>query len=435
MFTDVPHQNVCKGEDFVIGEHPCFGERDFSQDQEEAASPQTEVEELECLRMKEELGEAEPPQTEDQLCTSPGKEQLVLKTDTETSLLLQYASTGEDKLEVIPEDINQCKGDIAHQTSLLDINSGSKLKLHTTALSQLHACKEEEVDHHICNEERNFSLDLQETKRSELELETDTFVEIPSSDESHQGEPSGPRSMIDQLLSGDECSYQGQSQLEHSGSARNVQNLSLSDGTPTCVAVHEGVKPYSYDSCGKSLSKMALVSYHESMYTVENPYYCNVCGKNFSRRHNLTRHMRTHTGEKPYNCEICGEGFSNSWSLTVHTRTHTGEKPYTCEVCGKGFNQSSSLSDHRRTHTGEKPYSCKLCGKCFGFSSNLLCHMRTHTGEKPYCCKTCGKSFSQSNSLVCHMRTHTGEKPYSCKVCGRCFTLNSQLYSHMRIHK
>ena len=221
--------------------------------------------------------------------------------------------------------------------------------------------------------------------------------------------------------------------------------LMVLERTDTCV------KPFTCDTCGKSLVKSAgvlnvLERTHTSMkpytcnicrniQTVVKPYTCDTCGKSFARRGALVAHDRTHTGVKPFTCDTCWKTFATCGSLTVHERRHTGVKPFSCETCGKSFNYSGHLKVHERIHTGVKLFTCVTCGKSFARRSALTRHERRHTGVKPFTCETCGTSFVDSGHLKVHERIHTGVKPYTCDTCGKSFTQSGTLKVHGKIHK
>ena len=91
----------------------------------------------------------------------------------------------------------------------------------------------------------------------------------------------------------------------------------------------------------------------------------------------LKTHFRLHEGIKSYLCDICGKSFTQSSGLRQHKITHTKEKSFECTTCGKSFGKKSNLERHIRIHAGEKPYSCGICGKAFSDMSNMNHHMRS----------------------------------------------------------
>ena len=167
--------------------------------------------------------------------------------------------------------------------------------------------------------------------------------------------------------------------------------ITVPERTRTCV------KPFTCDTCGKSLVKSAeVLKVLERTHTGMNPYICNMCRK-------IQTYETVHTH---FTCDTCGKSFAQRCALVEHERIHTGVKPYTCETCGKSFVRSGALTVHERKHTGVKPYTCDTCGKSFIHSGHLKVHERIHTGVRPYTCDTCGKSFTRSTTLKVHEKIH-----------------------------
>ena len=65
-------------------------------------------------------------------------------------------------------------------------------------------------------------------------------------------------------------------------------------------ALHQGIKEYSCDSCGKLLSTAKSLKVHKkTVHLGEKNYKCDICGKLFSRRKGLTIHVNSvHEGLK-----------------------------------------------------------------------------------------------------------------------------------------
>lgn len=293
---------------------------------------------------------------------------------------------------------------------------------------QEHVRKEEEIltEWQLYNQERNKSLDQDETEslqeepefsQNELEppqineekgepcirqddeqllpkRETDTFMVTPDYEERNNWEPEPNPDPGSQNSPQVKNQDQDGSWSEDVGRNRD-EELKQVDTNPQTRDHGD-----SFDS--------PEVKRHTISRPGMKPFSCQTCGKIYSCRKTLTIHLRSHTGERPFKCQICGKCFSDRKTLTSHTRTHTGEKPYPCEICGKHFSQRGNLITHIRTHVGEKPFFCGTCGKGFITKLVLIKHERTHTGEKPFSCQTCGKSFSQKYNLFRHMKTHRG---------------------------
>ncbi|XP_073321934.1 uncharacterized protein [Pagrus major] len=363
--TDVPQKHVCQVEE--ADQQLCDQERNSSLDQEDP----------------------EPPQIKEELCTSQEGEQLVVKLETDTFILIPPYE-GNDHGEPEPESDHQLSLN-SHIAESEDQKGGE----HGDSGSTRETEPEPKERHHISDCDSN---GRDRSNRSEIRCKTNT----------------GKKS-----FRCDACGKTFQYKSKWSVHLRS----------------HTGEKPYFCEYCGKRFSHSSSLNAHVRLHTGEKPYSCKICGKGFRLNSGLLVHTRTHTGEKPYSCKTCGKDFPFGRELKVHMRTHTGDKPYLCQICGKRFNQKSELKNHARIHTGEKPYCCNTCGKRFSQLSSLNVHMRLHTGEKPYSCETCGKGFRVSGHLTIHIRrAHTGEKPYLCKICGKRYFDASHLAKHIRSH-
>lgn len=192
---------------------------------------------------------------------------------------------------------------------------------------------------------------------------------------------------------------------------------------------------YHCELCGKNiLTKRGYVR-HVRVHTGERPFTCHICGKQYRSSTDLTRHLRcVHDGVKNYQCDVCGRCFANKGTRNDHRRIHTGERPYICHTCGKAFPTPNSIYIHRRIHTDYFPHQCTSCDKRFRRRQQLIHHIRTHTGEKPHACDLCGKRFGVKDEVTRHKLTHSNEKPHACSICGLCFGQKRYLKNHMKTH-
>ncbi|XP_029974663.1 zinc finger protein 554-like [Salarias fasciatus] len=305
-------------------------EATYCLEQQEPEPPliKEEEEEAGLLQPKEEQEEPEPPQIEE-LGTSRGGEQLILKFESDSFK--------------VPS--------VEDQSDLSEPEESPDTEQFLSQDSEVHHVKKH--------------LDPESTGNAELKkismFHSDGVEKIPESEKQ------------------DECGKplykETNREIVHKKHEECPNLRTVTDKKKTLCEI-----------CGKSYKRQNDLTVHMRSHTGEKPYSCKTCGKSFSRQSNLLVHMRRHTGEKPYSCETCGKKFGQHSVWKRHLRTHSGVKMYSCDICGRGFSMQGNLSVHIRTHTGEKPYCCKMCGKSFSLQCNLLRHIKTHAGQKLYSC-------------------------------------------------
>ncbi|KAF3421015.1 hypothetical protein E2986_09372 [Frieseomelitta varia] len=191
---------------------------------------------------------------------------------------------------------------------------------------------------------------------------------------------------------------------------------------------------YKCDMCKKIIFTKRGFLRHIRVHSDKRPCRCELCGKSYRIEQDLARHIRdVHEGLKKYACDICGRAFANKGAKDDHRRIHTGERPYACEHCPKMFRTLNSVYIHNRVHTDYKPHKCTYCGKHFRSRQRLTHHETTHTGIKAFACEICGKTFSVKGEVVRHRAIHNEEKPFDCK-CGMKFGQKRYLRNHIKQH-
>ncbi|XP_003491382.1 zinc finger protein 2 homolog isoform X2 [Bombus impatiens] len=191
---------------------------------------------------------------------------------------------------------------------------------------------------------------------------------------------------------------------------------------------------YKCETCKKVIFTKRGFLRHIRVHFDKRPCKCDICGKSYRIEQDLARHIRdVHEGLKKYACDICGRAFANKGAKDDHRRIHTGERPYACEHCPKMFRTLNSIYIHNRVHTDYKPHKCSYCGKHFRSRQRLTHHETTHTGIKAFACEICGKTFSVKGEVVRHRAIHNEEKPFDCK-CGMKFGQKRYLRNHIKQH-
>ncbi|XP_016906940.1 zinc finger protein 62 isoform X3 [Apis cerana] len=114
---------------------------------------------------------------------------------------------------------------------------------------------------------------------------------------------------------------------------------------------------YKCDTCKKIIFTKRGFLRHIRVHSDKRPCKCDLCGKSYRIEQDLARHIRdVHEGLKKYACDICGRAFANKGTKDDHRRIHTGERPYACEHCPKMFRTLNSVYIHNRVHTDYKPH-------------------------------------------------------------------------------
>ncbi|XP_026847802.1 zinc finger protein 91 [Drosophila persimilis] len=310
---------------------------------------------------------------------------------------------------------------------------------------------------------------------------------------------------------------------------------------------HAGIKNYVCPYCGVGKTTRQEWNTHILTHTQEKKFKCHICEHASHNKQSLANHIKiVHEKIKNYACQYCGKTFGKSHACKIHEMTHTGEKRCECKVCGKKFLYPKSLTKHLKTHekrvlraietyrqrqvemgetapgeqventadvmgvptaggtessagaepvmsqnaadellkvcaesvatipkdprrvqrvdisqlagTAVNPISsvsvpswspqevnftkkegkhiCPGCGQGFNNIGNMKRHYKIiHEKVKDFACRFCPKRFAKAQTLRHHEWIHTGEKPFECKTCGTHFRQETALKRHQRTHE
>ncbi|KAH8295666.1 hypothetical protein KR018_002569 [Drosophila ironensis] len=148
----------------------------------------------------------------------------------------------------------------------------------------------------------------------------------------------------------------------------------------------------------------------------KNKYYaektCEICNRKFVNGKTLSKHVKTvHNKIKPFICNVCGKKTARKASLIIHMRQHTGEKPLQCGQCKFSTRDPSVLHKHRQRHSGQDAQSSLKCGQCDYqcIQANALKrHMRLNHPEayRDLCCDLCSFTSINAERLQAHKLDH-----------------------------
>ncbi|XP_034122991.1 zinc finger protein 501 isoform X2 [Drosophila guanche] len=148
----------------------------------------------------------------------------------------------------------------------------------------------------------------------------------------------------------------------------------------------------------------------------KNKYYaektCEICNRRFVNGKTLSKHVKTvHNKIKPFICNVCGKKTARKASLIIHMRQHTGEKPLQCEQCKFSTRDPSVLHKHRQRHGSASKQRTLRCGHCdySCIQANALKrHMRLNHVDayRDLCCDLCSYTSINAERLLAHKQDH-----------------------------
>lgn len=194
-------------------------------------------------------------------------------------------------------------------------------------------------------------------------------------------------------------------------------------------------RPYVCCKCARRFTTPQLLRHHERMHTpveLRMVHNCNFCQTKFATKSGLAMHIRAvHERLRPFVCDQCGKTFSTKGILEEHKVRHSDARPHVCEICNKCFKTKQRLTIHADTHEGTV-YQCPHCPTRLNSRRTLRMHLFVHDSVARYKCNFCDKAFKRAKDLKNHNNLHTGVRPYSCPWCARTFANGSNCRAHKR---
>jgi len=104
---------------------------------------------------------------------------------------------------------------------------------------------------------------------------------------------------------------------------------------------HAGIKNYVCPYCGVGKTTRQEWNTHILTHTQEKKFKCHICEHASHNKQSLANHIKiVHEKIKNYACQYCGKTFGKSHACKIHEMTHTGEKRCECKVSLKRSSKS-----------------------------------------------------------------------------------------------